>query len=188
MSSTTEPRGALASTPPLVRALDRIDAFLMFVCKIIIVATGTFLLVLLTAGVISRYFFNFSLIWIGELPEQLFPWMIGAGIALAAVMNSHIAVDLLVKVLPPPVRKALIVVVQLLVVATYSLLTKLGLDVAAIAAFERSPVLKIPGSYGYYAFVLGTSIVAFAALSQLMRFLVTGQDPVSGGFGQEHTQ
>ena len=188
MSLTTEPPGVLPSTPLLLRALDRIDAFLMFVCKIIIVATGTFLLVLLTAGVISRYFFNFSLIWMGEMPEQLFPWMIAAGVALAAVMNSHIAVDLLVKVLPTPVRKALIVIVQLLVAATYLLLTKLGLDVAAITAFERSPVLKIPGSYGYYAFVLGTSVVAFAALSQLTRFLMTGQEPVSGGFGQEHTQ
>jgi TRAP-type transport system small permease protein len=177
-----------APPPRILRAMDGIDAAIILICKITIVATGTALLVLLTASVISRYFFNFSLIWVGEVPEQLFPWMITAGVALAAVTNSHIAVDLLVKTFPLSVRKALVVVVQLLILVTYVWLTKLALDVAAITALERSPVLKIPGSYGYSAFALGAALVAFSALTQLTRFLLTGQEPVPGSLGQDHTQ
>ena len=172
----------------ILRAIDRIDAVIMLVCKITIVATCTALLALLTASVFSRYFFNFSLIWVGEVPEQLFPWMIAAGVALAAVTNSHVAVDILVKLFPASLRKVVIVVVQLLVIGTYGLLVFLALGVAEITALERSPVLKLPGSYGYYAFALGTGLVAFSALTQLTRFLVTGQDPEPGTLGQEHTQ
>ena len=173
---------------PILRAMDHIDTAIMFVCKLTIVVTGTALLLLLAASVMSRYFFNFSLIWVGEVPEQLFPWMIAAGVALAAVTNSHVAVDLLVKLAPAPLRKVVIVLVQLLVIGTYGLLVFLALGVAEITALERSPVLKLPGSYGYYAFALGTGLVAFSALTQLTRFLVTGRDPEPGTLGQEHTQ
>lgn len=174
--------------PAILRVLDRIDAVITIVCKVIIVTTGTLLMLLLAASVMSRYFFNFSLIWVGEMPEQLFPWMITAGVALAAVTNSHIAVDLLVKVLPTCVRRTLIVIVQLLVLFTYAILANYAFGVAAITAIERSPVLKIPGSYGYYAFALGAVLVAFSAVSQLTRFLITGDDPVAGSLGQEHAQ
>jgi TRAP-type transport system small permease protein len=177
-----------AAMSPVLRALDNIDAAIMLMCKITIVVTGTALLLLLAASVISRYFFNFSLIWVGEVPDQLFPWMITAGVALATVTNSHIAVDLLVKVFPDSLRRVVIYVVQILVLVTYAWLTKLALDVAAITALERSPVLHIPGSIGYYAFALGAALVAFSAVSQLTRFLITGQEPAAGNFGQEHTQ
>jgi TRAP-type transport system small permease protein len=188
MESVTQTSGKTAATSPLLRAMDHIDAAIMFVCKLTIVVTGTALLLLLSASVMSRYFFNFSLIWVGEVPEQLFPWMITAGVALAAVMNSHIAVDLLVKTFPEGARKALVVIIQLLILGTYVLLAYYALGVAEITALERSPVLKIPGSYGYYAFALGAALVAFSALTRLTRFLITGEEPEAGTFGQEHTQ
>jgi TRAP-type C4-dicarboxylate transport system permease small subunit len=188
METVTSTSGKTAAMSPVLRTMDHIDVAIMFVCKLVIVATGTALLVLLTASVMSRYFFNFSLIWVGEIPEQLFPWMITAGVALAAVTNSHIAVDLLVRMFPESVRKALVVVIQLLILGTYVLLTSYALGVAEITALERSPVLKIPGSYGYYAFALGAALVAFSALTRLIRFLMTGEEPEAGTFGQEHTQ
>jgi TRAP-type C4-dicarboxylate transport system permease small subunit len=65
------------------------------VCQAIILVTTIVLLAVLGANVVARYTLGGGgLHWVSEVPEQLFPWLIAAGIVLAVQHGAHIAVDI----------------------------------------------------------------------------------------------
>jgi len=155
-------------------AIDRAVALL---CSAIIVASGLLLLGVLAANVIARYALGMGgFAWAQEIPEQAFPWFIAAGVVLAAQAGAHIAVDLLPRALPPRGRQALIVLVNALVVAAYAWLALLALEVAEIARQQQSTILRIPGSYGYWAMAMLAALTALSAATIAVRVLLLGAD------------
>jgi TRAP-type C4-dicarboxylate transport system permease small subunit len=148
----------------LVVAADGVDRVIGVVCRAIILVTVIVLLVVLGANVVARYVLaEGGLYWVSEVPEQLFPWMIAAGIVLAVQHGAHIAVDILLGALGRGGRRLLIVGINLLVAAAYIVLLFVNLQVAEIAAAERSAILGLPRSLGYYALSFGALLIASAA-------------------------
>lgn len=58
------------------------------------------------AQVVLRYGFDTGLIWALEATTYLFGWLVLIGMSIGVRTNSHIAVDLLLTVLPTRLRKA----------------------------------------------------------------------------------
>jgi TRAP-type transport system small permease protein len=131
----------------VVAAVNWIDRLIAIVCRVVILVTVVVLLAVLGANVIARYVFaHGALEWVSEVPEQLFPWLIAAGIVLAVQHGAHIAVDLLLQSLGRGGRRFLIVAIGLIVAAAYLVMLKVSLEVADIAAMERSAILQLPRS------------------------------------------
>jgi len=153
-------------------ALDRAVALL---CGAIVAATGIALLGVLAANVTARYLLGRGgFAWAQEVPEQLFPWFIAAGVVLAQQQGSHIAVDLLPRALGPRARCVLIVAVNLGVAAAYVWLAALAFAVAEIASLQQSTLLRIPGSYGYWAVAMMAALTALSALTFALRVALLG--------------
>lgn len=166
-----------ASSSGLVRAADGIDRMVGTVCRAVVLVTVIVLLAVLGANVVVRYALGHGgITWISEVPEQLFPWMIAAGIVLGVQHGAHIAVDLLPESLGPAGRRVLIIIINLLVAAAYLILLRVLLQVADIAAAEQSPILHLPRSLGYYALSFGALLVSVSSLTIVLRVALLGPD------------
>jgi TRAP-type C4-dicarboxylate transport system permease small subunit len=161
----------------LVAVADGVDRVIGVVCRAIVLVTVIVLLLVLGANVVARYVLaEGGLYWVSEVPEQLFPWMIAAGIVLAVQHGAHIAVDIFLGALGRGRRRLLIVGINLLVAAAYVVLLLVNLQVAEIAAAERSAILGLPRSLGYYALSFGALLVAICSLTIALRVALIGPE------------
>jgi TRAP-type C4-dicarboxylate transport system permease small subunit len=141
------------SSSRLVAVADGVDRVVGVICRTIVLVPVVVLLAIIGANVVVRYAVGHGgITWISEVPEQLFPWLIAAGIALAAINHgAHIAVEILRDSLRRDRQRWLIVAINLLVALAYLVVLRVLLQVAEITAIERSPILQLPRSLGYYA-------------------------------------
>lgn len=154
-----------------------IDRAIGVACRIVILVTVVILLAVLGANVIARYIFAHGGVeWVSEVPEQLFPWLIAAGIVLAVQHGAHIAVDILLQSLGRGGRRLLIVAIAIIVAAAYLVLLQVSLQVAEIAAMERSAILQLPRSVGYYAMASASVLVALCSLTIALRVALLGPE------------
>ncbi|WP_241671280.1 TRAP transporter small permease [Dankookia rubra] len=137
---------------------------------------GTLLMAVMTANVIARCLLaSGGLDWAEELPQQLFPWFIMAGVALAVQRGGHIAVEWLPGRLGRRSRQALLLG-GLLVVLADGVLAQQALAVAGIVAVELSPVMRLPTSYGYWAIAGGCVLLAASSVSVALRVALLGPE------------
>ncbi|MGD8324184.1 MAG: TRAP transporter small permease [Gammaproteobacteria bacterium] len=152
----------------VLRALDRLEEYLA-AALLAAITLLTFLQVVL------RYAFDTGLIWALEATTYLFGWLVLIGMSIGIRTNSHIAVDLLLGVLPARIRRfaaALAVVLSLV----YALLMFYG-------GYTLVAQLRVFGSLAHDIplprWILLTSLpVGFALLS--FRILLVLIDVVRG--------
>ena len=160
-----------------LKVADASDRVVALICRLALIVTGTALLVILFGNVVARYAlhsggFSFA----QELPERLFPWFIAAGVALAAQHGGHMSVEWLLERSGHHAQRLLIVGGNLLVILSYLVLCRQALFVAGIAAAERSPVLGLPGSHGYWAIAAACILLVLATASITARVLLLGPE------------
>lgn len=154
---------------------DAVDRAVGALCRLVILVAGLALLGVLGANVVARYAlasggFRFA----QELPERIFPWFIMAGVALAVQHGGHMAVDAILPRLGQRGARALLLVGHAIVVVAYAVLFGEALQVASIMSIDRSPVLGLPSSYGYYALAAGCLAVMVTTLTVAVRVAVHG--------------
>lgn len=131
----------------------------------------------LTANVVARYVLaTGGFDWAEEVPEQVFPWFIMAGVALAVQHGGHIAVEWLLGKLGRTGTRIVLLAGHALVIAAYILLLWQALAVAEIVSLERSPALGLPKTYGYWAVAAGCALLALSTLTVAIRLAVVGPE------------
>lgn len=146
--------------------LQVIDRLIGAACRGVLYLTLAVVFVILSVNVALRYVAGTSLASASELPELLFPWMIMAGVVLAAQQGSHIAVVILTQKLGAA-RRWVLSGGALVVAVLYAALAFTALPVMEIAADERSPILQVPGSVSVGCLVLGFALLSLTTLCQL---------------------
>lgn len=146
--------------------LGAVDTVIGALCRVVLYLTLSVVFVILTINVGLRYMAGTSLAWASELPELMFPWMIMAGVVLAAQHGSHIAVVILTQKLGAS-RRWVAAGGSLIVAALYGGLAWMAVPVAQIAHDERTPILQVPGSVSVGCLVLGFALLALVTLCRL---------------------
>jgi len=146
--------------------LQLIDHAIGAACRAVLYLTLGVVFAILSANVALRYIAGTSLASASELPELLFPWMIMAGVVLAAQHGSHIAVVILTQKLGAS-RRWVLTIGSLVVAVLYAALAGTAWPLMEIAADERSPILQVPGSVSVGCLVLGFSLLSIVTLCQL---------------------
>lgn len=143
-----------------------VDAAIGRGCRGVLYVTLAVVFAILSANVALRYAAGTSIQWASELPELLFPWMIMAGVVLAAQHGSHIAVVLVTQKLGAS-RRWVLAGGSLVVAALYAMLAWMAVPVAQIAHDERTPILQVPGSVSVGCLALGFALLAIVTLCRL---------------------
>ncbi|CAM3921545.1 TRAP transporter small permease protein [Bordetella tumbae] len=134
------------------------------ICRLVLWLSTTVIFGILVANTILRYATGSSLKWANEIPELLFPWLVMAGVVLAALQNAHIATTFLMDALPAKTRRALTGAAWLVVAALYATLSWATFQMLEIVHDEKSPILQIPGSITYACVMGGMLMLAVLAI------------------------
>lgn len=131
-------------------------------------------LILITfLGVIYRYFLNSPLIWEEEIQLALITWTIYFGAAAAFRSGSHIAIDMIVDMLPKPIQKLFDVLIFL--VTTYVLFFLMTNGYSLVQQFIRTHrmtnILHLPSQYIYIAIPVGCALMIISNTLYFIRAL-----------------
>ncbi len=125
----------------------------------------------LSAEVVVRYVTKQSLGWPTELPNFMFPWLVMAGIVLAAQHGAHISVGVLLDKLGKQAARSLLLAMQVVIGATFLYLAWVGLDVLKITGNEVYPVTGVSARWAYLALIAGFAGVGITAATTFARLL-----------------
>jgi TRAP-type C4-dicarboxylate transport system permease small subunit len=151
------------------------------VCSLVMWVTTVVIFVILTANTVLRYVGGTGLQWANELPELLFPWLVMAGVVLAAEKGGHIATVFLMEALPHHVQRVVGVLGWLIVAALYGTLSKATYSMLEIVHDEKSPILQVPGSVTYACVLGGMAMLSLLALQSAWRAWHAQPMPASDG-------
>jgi TRAP-type transport system small permease protein len=146
--------------------LNLIDRAVGAACRGVLYVTLAVVFAILSINVGLRYVAGTSIGWASELPELMFPWIIMAGVVLAAQHGSHIAVVILTQKLGSA-RRWVLVGGSLVVAGLYAWMAWLAWPLMEIAADERTPILKAPGSLSVGCLMLGFILLSVVTLCRL---------------------
>lgn len=151
---------------PVWRIAQVVDHLIGMACRGVLYITLTGMFLILSANVGLRYVAGSSLAWASELPELMFPWLIMAGVVLAAQHGSHIAIVILTQKLGAAQRWVL-TCGSLVVAGLYGSLAVVAWPLMEIAADERTPILQVRGSVSVSCLMLGFALLAIVTLCRL---------------------
>lgn len=158
------------------------------VCQIVLWVTSTVIFLILTANTLLRYSTGASLQWANEVPELLFPWLVMAGVVLAALHGSHIATTFLMESLPAGARRVLGTAGWLAVSGLYLALSKATYSLLEIVHDEKSPILQVPSSVTYGCVMFAMLLLALLALQSAWRCARYGADAATADSGVSAAQ
>lgn len=153
------------------RLLCGLDKAIEYTALGIFMAAIISLFLFLGADVVVRYLTTQSLGWPAEMPNLLFPWLVMGAIVAAAQRGQHVAVNAILGLLNIPATRVLMLMMQLVVVVTFSYLAYIGVDVVRIAGRQLFPISGISSSYAYMALVYGFGAIALTAFTNILWFL-----------------
>jgi TRAP-type transport system small permease protein len=147
-------------------------------CRAVLWASTTVIFVILCANTVLRYATGSSVQWANEVPELLFPWLVMAGVVLAAQHGAHITTTFLMEVLPAKARRVVATASWLIVAGLYGTLAVATFRMLDIVHDEKSPILQLPGSITYACVMGGMALLAVLALQSAWRAWVAEPEPV----------
>jgi TRAP-type transport system small permease protein len=141
-----------------------LERAIVVVCSVLLWVTMAVIFLILTTNTLLRYVSGSSLQWANEVPELLFPWLVMAGVVLAAEKGAHIATVFLVDSVSPGARRIITVIAWTAVALLYAVLVRATWNMLEIVHDERSPILQVPGSVTYGCVLVGMLLLAVLAL------------------------
>lgn len=123
------------------------------------------IIVLLLAGVLSRYVFSKSIVWVDEVVSIAFIWLTMIGTAIAMHRNEHLRLTLLVERLSPQARDAINALAIAAIAAFLIAMLPPAYTYAHEEWFITTPALNIPNTFRVAAipFGLGAMLVVVLA-------------------------
>jgi len=180
----------------------RLSQFVENVEETFIAITLGIMTIITFANVVARYVFNSNILWALELTLVLFAWLGLVGAAYGIKKRFHIGVDVIINLLPPPVKKvfAILAVASSLVFAL--MLLKGAWDYWIPFATDRiwmetddipvpgflewiGPIInegehyeKMPRFVTYFALPLGMALLVFRLLQAGYDVLIGKRDSI----------
>ena len=147
-------------------------------CRGVLWLSTATIFVILVANTVLRYARGSSLQWANEVPELLFPWLVMAGVVMAAVHSAHIATTFLMEAVPAAVRRGVGVVSWGVVAGLYGTLAVATFRMLDIVHDEKSPILQVPGSLTYACVMVGMALLGLLALQSAWQVWHASTEPV----------
>ena len=135
-------------------------------------------IVVLFAGVVSRYVFHQPILWSDELASTLFLWLAMLGAVVALRRDEHMRMTAIVGKVSPPVRAFLDVLAVAAALAFLLLIVYPAYEFAHDETVVTTPALEISNAWRAAALPIGSALMLLIAL---MRLLKVGNWRLVGG-------
>lgn len=156
-----------------------IERAVVGICRAVLWLSTSVIFVILCGNTVLRYATGSSLQWGNEVPELLFPWLVMAGVVLAAQHGAHITTTFLMEKLPFTLRRPITALSWLVVASLYSTLCLATLRMLEVVHDEKSPILQVPGSVTYACVMGGMALLAVLAVGSAWRAWGAVEQPVA---------
>lgn len=169
--ATTSPSAVNTALPAtsLQRWLQSAEAALGWLVEIPAALLVVAEIVILFAGVVSRYGFRSPLIWSDELASILFLWLAMFGAVVAFRRAEHMRMTAVVAKCEPGLRGFLDTVGTWAALAFLLMIAWPSYEYAYEESFITTPALQIPNSWRAAALPVGIGLMVLFALLRLMR-------------------
>jgi C4-dicarboxylate transporter, DctQ subunit len=117
--------------------------------------------------VFSRYVLNHSLYWSEELARYMFIWLVFASAAMVLRMDRHIQVTAFVDILPAPVRRTIIFLGDVLMLAFVSIVMFEGIRLAGMVSTVLTAAMEVPWTLVYVGIILGMAAMVLTLIGSL---------------------
>ena len=154
-----------------------VERGVVVLCRAVLWLSTIVIFGILVSNTVLRYATGSSLQWANEVPELLFPWLVMAGVVLAAVHGAHITTTFLLEVLPAKARRVVTVCSWLAVAGLYGTLAVATFRMLDVAHDEKSPILQLPGSITYACVMVGMVLLAVLALQSAWASCFASTEP-----------
>ena len=142
------------------RRIDRVLAHVTEIPAAILIAVA---IMVLLAGVISRYVFDRPLTWSDELASILFLWLAMLGAVIALRRSEHMRLAFLVSLLPPRRRAATETLGMMVVIVFLLAIVGPALDYVESQRVITTPALEIADAYRVAAILVGAALMLLVA-------------------------
>ena len=159
--------------------MNAIERAVVGLCRAVLWLSTAVIFVILCANTVLRYATGSSVQWANEVPELLFPWLVMAGVVLAAVHGAHITTTFMMDVLPAKLRRVVTSASWLVVAGLYGTLAVATFRMLDIVHDEKSPILQVPGSITYACVMGGMALLAVLALQSAWQAWFAQPEPVN---------
>jgi TRAP-type transport system small permease protein len=149
--------------------MNHFERLIVRLCVCLLWVSTVVIFVILVANTLLRYSTGSSLQWANEVPELLFPWLVMAGIVLAAQRGAHITTSFLHERLNQVWQRKIGIASWVVVAALYLTLAIATANMLGIVHDEKSPILQIPGSVTYACVMVGMLFLAALAVLSAWR-------------------
>jgi tripartite ATP-independent transporter DctM subunit len=149
-----------------VRAADKFLGLTVEVLAAILIAAE---IVILFAGVVSRYFLHYPLIWSDEIASILFLWLGVLGAMVAFQRGEHMRMTAFVGMASPRVQAFLEAVAVAAALVFLVLLVEPGYEYANDEAFVTTPALELSSAWRAAALPIGLVLMALIAVLRLLK-------------------
>lgn len=127
-----------------------------------------FIVGIVFANVVARYFFNSPFHWSDEIAQFVFLWLSYIGALAALMAGRHYSVPNLIDMLPGKLRTAAATLSDLIVLAMLGVLVWYGWQLVDRLSFQSSLALNLPMSYVYLALPLTSAFMALVIIAKIM--------------------
>ncbi len=138
----------------------RFERYLVLTNRAIVFLMMAVMTSLVFVNVVTRYVFNFSIIWAEEVSQYLMIWIAYLGAGLALREGRHVAVEMLHDRLPAPLSRSVRMAVGGLVLAFLGAVTILGFQFVLFVWSQETPVLNISLGIPSLAIPIGSLLFA----------------------------
>ena len=123
---------------------------------IVAAAVLSVLIVLTFMGVIWRYLFKAPFTWLEEVQLACMVWIVFAAAGAAFRTGNHVAIEMIVDMMPPKIQKVMEVVILVVAVIGYLFKQSIGFIQMFLRSGRSTSMLKIP-----YAGIYGIAMVSY---------------------------
>ncbi|MGE0719176.1 MAG: TRAP transporter small permease [Alphaproteobacteria bacterium] len=144
----------------------------------LLAAAGFVMFALAIGNAVLRYFFGAPLIWAEEISRYAMVWGTMIGIALAYRAGAHVAITLLVDMLPPRALLPLRVLCHLLTLGVAWVIWRAGYVLTSMLGFMDAPSSGVPMAWVFAAMPTAAVLLAIEAVRHLagdLRRLAAGR-------------
>src|SRR5215468_3482634 len=143
---------------------------------ILVVALVIQLAIVLT-GIVSRFWFDESLLWADEAAKLFLSLTAFVGGALAFRARHHTTVEFLTAKLPPRWRTLVAIGMDLLILLAAVVVGDVSLDLLSISATSNTPILQINAAWLVLPLTVGLVLTALFAIERLV-YVYSSKDVV----------